>query len=175
MNRRLTIASLGPYAGLYPCGGSNMSCVIGDCSTVTDVAGGRLVVNDVLQTFINDLSTTTSGEPTSTSSSSSDTTAPMATGCRLEAEDDGVSIGTAVGAGIGAGVGVVLLVGLGWFLFRRTKKPSPLPVEKGTDAPMQGQSMSTSGVFSPQDSSYSQTPIKYTHRETPRSELPGYN
>jgi hypothetical protein len=156
-----------------------MSCVMGDCSSVTDVAGGRLVVNDVLQTFINDLSTTTaSSESTSTSSpssSSSATSTPGSTTCETNDDKEGVSIGTAVGAGIGAGFGVILLVGLGWFLFRRTKKTASLPAEKGMDVPIQGQSMSTSGVFSPQDSTYSSTPVKYTHREAPRSELPGYN
>jgi hypothetical protein len=157
-----------------------MSCVMGDCSSVTDVAGGRLVVNDVLKTFIDDLSTTTaSSESASTSSpsssSSSATSTPGSTACESDDEDEGVSIGTAVGAGIGAGIGVILLVGLGWFLFRRSKKTAALPAEKGMDEPIQGQSMSTSGVFSPQDSTYSSTPVKYTHRETPRSELPGYN
>lgn len=118
-----------------------MSCTPDDCSNSFSVLSSRLVGNDALQSYINNVATTSdSSNPTSTftlSSGSATTQASTSTATdqSICPDNDGVSIGTAIGAGIGSAVGILLVTALAWFLLRKKLSSSGIKVNgKGSSS-----------------------------------------
>lgn len=118
------------FAGVYPCGGNNMSCTPGDCSNVFAIPSGEAIWNNQLRIDLGVASSVAASAssvqataaPTVTATITAKASCTSTASAALSPTNNGVSSGVAAAIGVGVGIPLLIALAAALFMLRREKR-----------------------------------------------------